>query len=226
MVLVTAFEPFGGDTENASAAAVARLDAGWDGPARLVTELLPVSFAGSGARLQQLLLRHRPDLVLCVGEAGRRRAVSVERWARNLDDARIPDNDGEQPRGVAIDEGPERLPTRLDAAAVVAAVAAAGVAVEASDDAGAFVCNHVFRVLLTATDVPAGFVHVPALRTRGRAQVGAETDPGSAGAPVPELTPDDLATALRVVLLTALTGSGTAAGEDALTWVATTDLLQ
>lgn len=173
---MTGFEPFGGDSENASEGAVRALAGGWAGPARLVTAVLPVSFAAAARELRHLVEQHRPDLVVAVGEAGRRRVVSIETRARNLDDARIPDNDGAQPLGVPVDEGPEWLPTRLDVDACVAAVARTGVPVEASDDAGTFVCNHVFRVLLTATDVPAGFVHVPALRSTGHAGVGGETD--------------------------------------------------
>lgn len=201
-VLVTGFEPFGGDTENASEAAVRELVGRWSGPARLVAAVLPVSFGASARRLRELLEQHRPDLVVAVGEAGRRRAVSIETRARNLDDARIPDEDGAQPRREPVDQGPEWLPTRLDVDACVAAVERGGVPVEASDDAGTFVCNHVFRVLLTATDVPAGFVHVPALRTTGRAGVGAETDPSEAAGPGAgtDLGHDDLAVALLAVV--------------------------
>ncbi|SDD05684.1 pyroglutamyl-peptidase I [Auraticoccus monumenti] len=182
-VLVTGFEPFGGDPENASQAAVEALAARWTGPARLVTAVLPVSFASSTLALRGLLAEHRPDLVVAVGEAGRRRAVSIETRARNLDDARIADNEGDQPRAVVVDDGPEWLPTRLDVASCVEAVRRTGVLVAASHDAGTFVCNHVFRVLLTATEAPAGLVHVPALRSTGRAGVGAETDASAVAAP-------------------------------------------
>ncbi|GAA2466336.1 pyroglutamyl-peptidase I [Agromyces soli] len=191
-ILVTGFEPFGSDTENASGETVARLRERWDDPAiELVTAILPVSFAGAPARLGELVTEHRPHAVLALGEAGRRAAVTPERGARNLIDARIPDNDGAQPRGVPIDDGPERRTARFDVDAMVEAIRAVGVGAEASDDAGGFVCNRV-AYELARSELPGGFLHVPAVRSRGVATVGAETDgaetggtagPADAGAP-------------------------------------------
>lgn len=182
-ILVTAFEPFGGDPENASLEAVRRLERAWrDEPQpriELVTGTLPVAFAAAGSALAALVERHAPDAVLAVGEAGGRSAITPERWAVNEDDARIPDNAGDQPRGSAIDpDGPARRPSGLDTDALVSAILAVGLPAHASDDAGRFLCNHV-AYLVAGLPVAGGFIHVPAVRSSGTASVGDETDPGS-----------------------------------------------
>ncbi|MFT3889106.1 MAG: hypothetical protein QM713_13210 [Arachnia sp.] len=203
-VLVTGFEPFGGDDANASADAVRALAAADAIPGvELVTAILPVSFARAPAALAAAVESTRPDAVLSVGEAGGRTAVTPERFAANERVARIPDNDGARPAG-PIDDGPELLAGGLDVDAAVAACRAAGVAAEPSDDAGRFVCNAVFRAALTCFDGPAGFVHVPALRASGAsARVGAETDENPAApGPTDALTVLDLARALGAVIST------------------------
>lgn len=228
-VLVTGFEPFGGDAENASGAAVRRLAellaeepvTGPDGgPVRVRTAELPVTFAGSGAELARLVAETEPSAVLCVGEAGGRTALTPELTARNLQDARIPDNAGAQPRGLEITPGAPDLsaahnPSALDPAALVEAIRAAGLPAELSSSAGLFVCNHVFYRALELADestlagrpARAGFLHVPAVRTAGTATVGSETDddaaPAGAGPRLPSqppLTVDDLARGLRAAV--------------------------
>lgn len=179
-ILVTGFEPFGGDRENASLEAVRRLEAAWAADPQpgveLVTGVLPVSFAAAGESLRALVEQHRPDAVLAVGEAGGRTAITPERWAVNEDDARIPDNAGDQPRGTAIDpDGPPRRASGFDADALASAILAVGLPADPSADAGRFLCNHV-AYLVAGLDVPGGFVHVPAVRSSGTAGVGAETD--------------------------------------------------
>lgn len=209
-ILVTAFEPFGGDPENASLEAVRRLEQAWrDDPQpgiELATGTLPVAFAAAGPALGALVERHAPDAVLAVGEAGGRSAITPERWAVNQDDARIPDNAGDQPRGTAIEaDGPERRPSGLDVDALVSAILAVGLPALASDDAGRFLCNHV-AYLVAGLPVAGGFIHVPAVRSSGTASVGDETDPGSsADASVithqgRALTFDDLALALAAAV--------------------------
>ncbi len=203
-VLLTCFEPFGGEAENTSEAAVAALAARWaHDDIRLVTARLPVVFARVRDELARLVEGHRPDAVVVTGEAGGRSVVTPETTARNLDDARIPDNAGEQPRERVIDPGrPATTETRMDVPALLAACARAGVPARASEDAGTFVCNHAFHQVLALTDVPAGFVHVPAVRARGTAGIGAETDPDTAGAP-PEVTVEQCAAALEHAVLLA-----------------------
>ncbi|MGW8376372.1 pyroglutamyl-peptidase I [Streptomyces sp. ODS28] len=166
-VLVTAFEPFGGDTVN-SAWEAARLLAEFP-PAGLhvrVTELSCV-FGTAIEELHKAVAAAEPDLVLCLGEAGGRQDLTVERVAINVDDARIPDNAGRQP----IDEpivpgGPAAYFSSVPVKACVAAAREAGVPASVSQTAGTFVCNHVSYGLahLIATERPhmrGGFVHVP-----------------------------------------------------------------
>ena len=142
---------------------------------------------------------HRPDVVVCVGEAGGRTAVSVERFAYNLAEARIPDNAGWQPHGVAVIDGlDDILETELDADALADAVRGCGVAAEVSEDPGRYVCNELYFHALARLDVPAVFVHAPAVRASGVASVGAETDQDAQEGELPSA--DDLARALAGVV--------------------------
>lgn len=177
-VLVTGFEPFGGRTLNASGEAVARLATVWTGPERLVTAVLPVDLDAAPSRLRELLADVRPDVVVAVGEAGSRTAVSVERVALNLVDARIPDNAGAAPVDRPVVAGaPLAYLSSLPVRACADAVRAVGVPAEVSYSAGTFVCNAVLYALLhvlavagsgvdpptaAAAGVRGGFVHVPA----------------------------------------------------------------
>lgn len=164
-ILLTGFEPFGGDATNpswaaASAAAELLRAAGHD--ARAVE--VPCDFAASGPALQAALEEHRPEVVVCVGLAGGTAAVRLERVAVNLQDARIPDNAGDQPvdRPVVTD-GPAALFATLPVKRAVAAVQAAGIPAQLSLSAGSFVCNHLMYTVLHAPGSAraAGFVHVP-----------------------------------------------------------------
>jgi pyroglutamyl-peptidase len=163
-VLLTGFEPFGGDAANPSGEAVHRVAARWTGPEVLVTAVLPVTFAGASARLRELMDELRPEVVIAAGLAGGRERIGVERIAVNLTDARIPDNDGRQP----IDEpsvagAPPAYFATLPVKAIARALGDAGIPAEVSHSAGTFVCNHVFFAALhaAAPATRAGFVHVP-----------------------------------------------------------------
>ncbi|ASE10991.1 pyroglutamyl-peptidase I [Kocuria rhizophila] len=182
-ILVTGFEPFGGETENASGAAVQRL-AKMNAPdgVQLATAILPVTWSGAAPALLRAVEEHRPDAIVAVGEAGGRAVVTPERWARNLGHGRIPDNNGVVRDAAPLARGPERLESRLDPFALTHAIRNAGVPAEVSDDAGAFLCNAIFWTALHGTDLPAAFLHVPAARSRGTAHIGAETDPEHAHA--------------------------------------------
>lgn len=175
---MTGFEPFGQDTENASAMAVTGLDSrAWPPGLHVATALLPVTWAGSVPVLLRAVRTHAPDVVVAVGEAGGRAVVTPESRARNLGHGRIPDNAGVERPASPLDDGPEWLAARVDPETLVRAIRQAGIPSEVSHDAGAFLCNAVFRALLRDTDLPAAFIHVPAVRTRGVAGVGRETDP-------------------------------------------------
>ncbi|HUD42167.1 MAG TPA: pyroglutamyl-peptidase I [Dokdonella sp.] len=175
-VLLTGFEAFDGASVNPSQAIVERLDGRRIAGRRVVGATLPVAFARTEARLRDLIERHRPDLVIALGQAGGRAELSFERVAINLVDARIADNDGAQPvdRPVIADAPPAYFST-LPVKAIVADLHARGIPAALSLSAGSYVCNQVFFMLahLLATRHPAvrgGFVHVPWLpqQTVGR----------------------------------------------------------
>ncbi|MYT28929.1 MULTISPECIES: pyroglutamyl-peptidase I [unclassified Streptomyces] len=196
-VLLTGFEPFDGEATNPSWRAVrAAAAAPLDGLA-LHTAELPCVYGGSMTALRTAIDETCPDIVVCVGQAGGRPDITVERVAVNVDDARIPDSAGAEP----IDEpivpgGPAAYFATLPIKACVAAVRAAGLPASVSNTAGTFVCNHVFYGLahLIATELPhvrGGFVHVPYApeQVTDRAR--------------PSLPVDAAATALRAIAATA-----------------------
>lgn len=168
VVLVTGFEPFDGEQVNPSAEIARELhDRGIRGHV-VVGGLLPCVFAAADQELARLIATHRPVLVICVGQAGGRDAITPERVAINLDDARIPDNAGRQPvdRPV-VRGGPAAYWTDLPVKAIVAALRARGIPAAVSQTAGTFVCNHVFYALMhrlrRRRGVRGGFIHVPYL---------------------------------------------------------------
>lgn len=199
-ILVTGFEPFGNDTENASITAVNMLDAKWSNTdVQLVTGELPVAFGTAGVVLHELVARYRPDAVIAVGEAGGRLVVTPESLAVNEMDARIPDNAGLQPRNQPIYEGqPDHRIPKLDPEALADAISGEGVRAEVSGDAGRFVCNYV-AYLVAGLDIPGAFIHVPAVRSEGEATTGAETDPDAA-LRKKSMGFEDLATALSAAV--------------------------
>ena len=168
MILLTGFEPFGGEAVNPSwqaarqAAEMLRA-AGLDA---LAVEL-PCTFGDSIATLRQTVSVHHPDLVFCVGQAGGRTKISLERVAINIDDARIPDNKGNQPIDAPIRAGgPAAYFSTLPIKQALQDLYEAGIAAEISQTAGTYVCNHVFYglmdLLATSTDgARGGFIHVP-----------------------------------------------------------------
>jgi len=176
--LVTGFEPFAGDAVNPAGEAVLGLPSRL-GELAIHTRVLPTVFGRAIAALEDALAAVRPDLVLCVGLAGGRAELSLERVAINVDDARIPDNDGQQPidRPIAAD-GPAAYFTGLPVKAAVAAMREAGLPAIVSNTAGTFVCNHVFYGLMHLVvtrhlPVRGGFLHVPYLPSQAACLSGA-----------------------------------------------------
>jgi pyroglutamyl-peptidase len=191
-VLLTGFEPFGGAASNPSWDAVERVSESWSGAADLVIELLPVTFGGAPASMCELISRHSPDLVIGVGLAEGRDAVTPERVAINVEDARIPDNDGDQPgdRPIAAD-GPPAYFSGLPIKHIAARIRDAGIPSQVSDSAGTYVCNALMYATMRAvegTDVMAGFIHVPC------------SPQLAAGTGNPSLPVDDLARALTIAI--------------------------
>lgn len=165
-VLLTGFEPFDGEAMNPSWEAVSALHGKRIGGHRIEARRLPVVFGEANAALRKAIAETAPALVLCVGQAGGRAAISLERVAINVDDARIPDNAGRSPVDAAIvARGPAAYFTTLPIKRMHAALQRAGVPVEVSQTAGTFVCNHVFYGLMHALkrrpDSRGGFVHIP-----------------------------------------------------------------
>ena len=167
-ILLTAFEPFGGDTVNPAQEAVA-LVADTVAGAQIVKIDVPVVFGKAIETVRAAMEREQPDAVLCIGQAGGRIGLTPERVAINCDDGRIPDNEGNQPvdQPVMADGAPAYFAT-LPVKAMVNAIKAAGVPASLSNTAGTYVCNHLMYGVLyhIAKSYPAmrgGFMHVPFL---------------------------------------------------------------
>jgi pyroglutamyl-peptidase len=167
-ILVTGFEPFGGETVNASWEAARQLDGWRRGELAAVARLLPCAYEASVKELVRAIETLRPEAVLMTGQAARRSVVCVERFARNLDDAAAPDNLGVLRKAVPIAEGgPERLQATTPVKAIADAIKQAGIRARVSRNAGGFVCNHLyFGALQYLRDkrlaTPAVFLHLPA----------------------------------------------------------------
>ena len=166
VVLVTGFEPFDGESVNPSWEICRQLPLHIGGM-RVETCLVPCEFRRSIEVVAEAIERVHPVLVVCIGQAGGRSCLGVERVAINVDDARIPDNAGAQP----IDElvaanGPPAYFATLPVKAMAAAMRAAGVPTAVSNTAGTFVCNHLMYGVLHYLAAGgyrsrAGFIHVP-----------------------------------------------------------------
>ena len=164
-IIVTGFDPFGGETINPSIECVKALPE-IEG-VELIRLELPTVFKESAKRLNGVINDVKPDAVLSVGQAGGRPGITMERIAINVDDARIPDNISQQPIDEAIQlDGEAAYFTTLPIKRIVKAIREAGISAEVSNSAGTFVCNHImYQALFAATkaDKPfkAGFMHIP-----------------------------------------------------------------
>lgn len=166
-ILLTGFEPFGGDALNPSWEIARALDGHCLAGARVHACCLPTRFASAPEAVNAALLAYRPALVLALGLAAGRTEISMERVAVNLIDARIPDNDGLQPHDQPVRPGaPPAYFSTLPLKPMLAGLRAAGLPAALSMSAGAFVCNQVFFELqhgCAPLAVPSGFIHVPQL---------------------------------------------------------------
>ena len=164
-IIVTGFDPFGGEKINPSIECVKALP-DIEG-VEIIRLELPTVFKESAIRLNEVIHEVNPDAVLSVGQAGGRPGITMERIAINVDDARIPDNSSQQPIDEAIQEkGEAAYFTTLPIKRIVKAIREAGIPAEVSNSAGTFVCNHImYQALFAATkaDKPfkAGFMHIP-----------------------------------------------------------------
>lgn len=200
-VLMTAFEPFGGEHINPSWEAVRSFEGKVIDDARIVVRQLPVVFSACGAVLTAALEELKPHRILCVGQAGGRSDISVERVAINVNDARIADNAGQQP----VDEpvvagGPAAYFATIPIKAMVAALREVGIPASVSQTAGTFTCNNVMYQLLhwlhtSGSAARGGFVHIPYMPEQAAQHPGA---PSMSTASVVQA----LETSLRVILST------------------------
>jgi pyroglutamyl-peptidase len=198
-ILLTGFEPFDGEAENPSWEAVRPLDDERIDGHPIVARLMPCVFGKAIARLEAEIAALDPQIVICVGQAGGRAEISVERVAINLDDARIPDNTGAQPIDRPIvPKGPAAYFSSLPVKAIVRDLRGAGIPAGASQTAGTFVCNHIFygACHLRATGrrrLRTGFIHIP------YSPAQAVNHPG-----VPSLAVPIVSEALRIAVATTL----------------------
>jgi pyroglutamyl-peptidase len=181
-ILLTGFDAFGGATLNPSWLAARALHGRQILGHTVVAAQLPTVFDASLGELNALLKKHQPALVICVGQAGGRSALSLERVAINVNDAPIADNAGAQPVDTAVKPGaPAAYFTSLPIKAMLADLQAQGVGAEVSQTAGTFVCNHVFYGLMHALatrrelkHTRGGFIHVPWLPEQGTPSMALE----------------------------------------------------
>jgi pyroglutamyl-peptidase len=166
-ILLTGFEPFGGEAINPSWEVARSLHGQIIAGATVQARCLPTTFGGAPRALADALSVIRPKVVIALGLASGRAEISIERVAVNLIDARIPDNAGERPQDTPVRaDAPAAYFSTLPIKAMRNALRAAGHPAGLSLSAGAFVCNQVFFELqhqLAGRDMKSGFIHVPAL---------------------------------------------------------------
>lgn len=166
-ILLTAFDPFGGESINPAEEAVKSV-ASPDGM-ELYKLTVPTVFGKSSETVRQEIDRIHPDVVVSIGQAGGRSGITPERVAINVDDARIADNEGNTPKNKpVVTDGPAAYFSTLPIYEITEALTAAGITSSISNSAGTFVCNHLMYSVLhyAATKYPsmrAGFIHVPFL---------------------------------------------------------------
>ena len=170
-LLITGFEPFGGETINPSWEAVARLPE-QIGEYTLTKRLIPVVFGKAFETVMETVSGLCPDVVLCIGQAGGRAAITPELVGINLRHASIPDNDGLQPKDEPIlQSGAKAHFSTLPVRKMAEAIAATGVPSHVSYSAGAYVCNDVLYTLLAhyeGSETRVGFIHIPYSTEQGK----------------------------------------------------------
>ena len=165
-ILITGFDPFGGENINPALEAVKKLPDTILGQEVIKIEI-PTVFRKSLEKIEENIEKHNPDVVISVGQAGGRFGVTPERVAINMDDARIKDNEGNQPIDISIyEDGQAAYFSNLPIKAMVKEMTDNGIPASVSNSAGTFVCNHVMYGILYLVDkkypnIRGGFIHVP-----------------------------------------------------------------
>ena len=167
-ILITAFDAFGQSEVNSSELVLSQLPTKIK-DINLTKLLLPTIRTKSLDMIENLLDKETFDVVLCLGMASQRKAISIERVAINVDDFRIPDNEGNQPIDeVIVENGPAAYFSTLPIRQIIQKLESLKIPVELSNSAGTFVCNHVMYGVLhiietNKLNTKAGFVHLPSL---------------------------------------------------------------
>ncbi len=165
-VLITGFDPFGGESINPAYEAVKDLP-NKIGEYEIIKAEIPTVFKKSYDKLFNLIDTHKPEIIFCIGQAGGRFDLTPERVAINVDDARIKDNEGNQPIDVKIfEDGENAYFTTLPIKKIVNEMQKNGIPASVSNTAGTFVCNHIMYALLyyinkNKLSSKGGFIHVP-----------------------------------------------------------------
>ena len=165
-ILITGFDPFGGEPVNPALEAVKLMKDEIAG-AKIIKLEIPTVFRKSVEKIHEMMKAEQPDVVLSIGQAGGRFGVTPERGAINVDDARIKDNEGNQPVDTPIfTDGEAAYFSNLPVKAMVEAIKNKGLPSTLSNSAGTFVCNHVMYGVLyyihkEFPNVRGGFIHVP-----------------------------------------------------------------
>ena len=175
-VLITGFDPFGGENINPALEAVKQLPDTIEG-AEVIKLEIPTVFRKSLEKIEENIIKHNPDVVISIGQAGGRVGITPERVSVNIDDARIPDNEGNQPIDAPIfEDGDNAYFSTLPIKAMVKEMNDNGIPGSLSNTAGTFVCNHVmYGVLYMAVkkypNIKSGFIHVPYIPSQAAAKV-------------------------------------------------------
>jgi pyroglutamyl-peptidase len=177
-VLITGFEPFGGERVNPSWEVVKQLNDMELAGARIIARQLPCVFGEALEALNAAIDEVQPVMVLAIGQAGGRTDITLERVAINVDDARIPDNQGKQPIDeLIVENGPAAYFSTLPIKAMGGSMREAGIPASVSQTAGTYVCNHVMYGLLHRLNdqqaIKGGFIHIPYLPEQAAAHPGA-----------------------------------------------------
>lgn len=198
-VLITGFDPFGGESINPALEAIKLLQNKTFSDIEIVTKEIPTVFYKSIKVLENYIEEVKPNLIICIGQAGGRSEITVERVAININDARIPDNENNQPIDTPIIvDGPAAYFSTIPIKLIVQNIKKAGIPASVSQTAGTFVCNHLFyglrHIIATKyTDIAGGFIHIPYLPKQ------AIHHPGN-----PSMAIEDIVRALEIAINTSV----------------------
>ena len=195
-ILITGFDPFGGEPINPALEAVKKLP-DMIGNAEIIKLEIPTVFNKSLEKIEEAIKAHKPDVVVSIGQAGGRFGITPERVAINVDDARIQDNEGKQPVDTKVfSDGENAYFTNLPVKAMVAEMVKEGIPASLSNTAGTFVCNHVmygvlYMIAKRYPHMKGGFIHVPYIPQQ------VVTKPN-----MPSMSVEDIAKGLEICLRT------------------------